>query len=330
MARIVKTYAGLPCAVMCSFVLSISSAKALEGGLGAYLLGGRDTLAGIVPGHGTYITNSFYYIHGKAPTLSIAGLAVAEPRISLVINKLDVAHFFETTILGGTPGIIVSVPYATGRIEAAGGVGRFSGKIRDTNAGFADIAATAVLGWHQGNFHYSAAITVFSPTANYNLAQLTLVPSPGVDNLLNFSKNRYAFVPALSLTYLNRNTGVELSGSLSLELAMKNKATNWKTAPTLNFEAAALQHLPSGIALGVAGYASQQLGEDGGSGADNFKAVVNAKSLQARVFGLGPIITFKSKIGETAVNFKLKYTQEFGTRRRFESNTTSASMGISF
>jgi hypothetical protein len=305
-------------------------AEALEGGLGAYLLGGRDSMAGFVPPPGTYVTNSFYYLEGKAPTLSLGGVAVANPRITLSINKLDVSHFFGTTILGGTPGLIVSAPYAWGTISASGALGRFTGSVRDTKDGFADIAGTAVLGWHDGNLHYSAALTVFAPTAPYALATVNLGPPPSTDNLLNFSKNRFAFVPAVSATYLDPKVGLEVSGSLSVEASMRNQATDWQSAPLLNVETAVMQHLPFGAAIGVAAYASQQIGEDSGTGAENFKRTVDARSLQARVFGVGPMLTYRTKIGDTSLNFKLKYTHELGSRRRFESNIVSGSIGISF
>ena len=68
---------------------------------------------------------------------------------------------------------------------------------------------------------------------------------------------------------------------------MTNDATDWRTAPILNFETAVMQHLPHQFAVGLAGYASQQLGEDSGTGPDSFKAVVDARSLRARVFALG-------------------------------------------
>ena len=309
---------------------SIGAANALEGGLGAYLLGTRDTLAGVTPGPGLYITNNFYYLRGEAPQLSLGGLAVANPKISLGINKVDIAYFFATQILGGTPGLILSVPYAGGTIRASGEAGVFAGSIKDSNQGFVDLATTAILGWHQGEWHYSLSLTVFAPTAVYKNATVSLGPPVGADNLLNFSKNRFAFLPAASVTYLNTSNGIEVSGSLSLEVSTTNNATDWRTAPILNFETAVMQHLPHQFAVGLAGYASQQLGEDSGTGPDNFKAVVDAKSLTARVFALGPLATWRTKIGDTSFNFKLKYAHEFGARRRFESDIFTAAVGVSF
>jgi hypothetical protein len=54
---------------------------------------------------------------------------------------------------------------------------------------------------------------------------------------------------------------------------LKIEATDYQTAPEFQVEAAAMQHLPSGLALGLSGYAYQQLGNDSGSGAEAIQAI---------------------------------------------------------
>ena len=144
-----------------------------------------------------------------------------------------------------------------------------------------DPIITPIIGWHDGNFHYSTSLSIFMPSGKYDTASVSLAP-PSVDNILNFGKNRWAFVPAINGTYFNPQTGFEVSGSVGITFSTRNEATDWQTAPELNVEAAVLQHLPNGLAFGVAGYAYQQLGEDSGSGAENFKNLIGAKSLEAR------------------------------------------------
>jgi hypothetical protein len=309
--------------------IPFAPALALEGGTGAYLLGSRDTFAGIVPAPGTYLTENFYYISGTGPTLSLGGQAIVNPDIDVWLSKLDIAHFFQGQVLGGTAGVVLSIPYAWG--SASGSVtGAALQRFEDQNHGFGDPTLTGLVGWHNGNFHYSAALSVFIPVGKYNTASITSLAPLEVENALNFGKNKWAFLPAFNATYFNPQTGFELSGSISVTLNAENPTTDWLTAPELNVEAAMLQHLRNGFAFGVAGYAYQQLGEDSGSGADNFKTVVGAKSLEARVFGVGPILTYGTKIGNTPISFKLKYTHEFGSKRRFESDVFSGAIGVSF
>jgi hypothetical protein len=315
--------------LMFAVALSSGTAHALEGGTGAYLLGSRDSFAGIVPGPGTYVTNNSVFMNAKGPTLAISGIAVVEPEVDLYINKLDIAHFFGGQILGGTPGIVFTVPYAAGDLSGDLTAGGFAGGFKDKDGGFSDPIITPVIGWHSGKLHYSASLSIFVPVGEYDDATVSLAP-PSVDNVLNFGKNRWAFVPALSATYFDPATGVELSGSAGITFSTKNEATDWQTAPELNLEAAALQHLPNGVALGVSGYAYQQLGEDSGDGADNFKDLTDAESLEARVFGIGPIATYSTKISGAPFNFKLKYIHEFEARRRFEGDIFWGSINFSF
>jgi hypothetical protein len=311
-------------------VLPIHPARALEGGTGAYFLGSRDSFAGIVPPPGTTaVVNDVIHLTGKGPTLSVGGVAVADPKVSVWLYKLTGAHFFETPVLGGTFGVSVAIPYGGGSVSVDGVVGRFSKTITDTNSGFADPAITPVIGWHNGNFHYSAAVSFFLPLGKYNLATVTTSPI-GADNLLNFGKNRYGFAPNFSATYFDPKTGFEFSGAFTAEFSTRNTATDWQTAPALIFEGAALQHWQSGFALGAAGYAFQQVTEDSGSGAINFKTTVDAQSLKARVFGIGPIATYTTKIGNLAINLKLKYSHEFEARRRFESDVVFGTVGFAF
>jgi hypothetical protein len=315
---------------VCILVTSDQSARALEGGTNAYLLGSRDSFAGVVPPPGTTaVSNDVVYISGQGPTLSLGGVAVVNPKVSVWLDKFNVAHFFNTQIFGGTPGIALTIPYAGGSLTAAGALGRFSATVKDTNSGFGDPTITPVIGWHNGNFHYSAAVSFFVPLGKYNLATVSLAPV-AIDNALNFGKNRLAIVPAFNATYFDPKTGIEFSGSVSMEFTLKNAATDWQTAPAFIFEGAALEHLKNGLAFGIAGYGYQQIAEDSGTGAINFKNAIGAASLEARVFGIGPIATYSTKIGPTPVSFKLKYSHEFEARRRFESEVVFGSVGLSF
>ena len=88
----------------------------------------------------------------------------------------------------------------------------------------------------------------------------------------------------------------------------------------LHFEGTIAQHLSNGLVLAATGYAYQQLANDSGQGAENMQNALGAESLQARVFGVGPLIGYSTKVGDFNVSMKLKYIYEFGAKRRLESN----------
>jgi hypothetical protein len=109
-----------------------------------------------------------------------------------------------------------------------------------------------------------------------------------------------------------------------------NTATDYQTAPELHFEATVAQHLPSGFTFAATGYAYQQLGNDSGDGAQNFQDALGAESLQARVFGFGPVLSYSTKIGGTSVSMKAKYIHEFGAKRRVESDVIWGNLTFAF
>jgi hypothetical protein len=177
--------------------------------------------------------------------------------------------------------------------------------------------------------HYSAAFSVFAPTGGYRTASVD-VPNRTID-ALNTGKNIWSFQPVISATHFNPTTGLEFSGAASLLFSTRNTATDYQNAPALNLEGTVMQHIKSGRAFGATGYAYKQIGDDSGSGAESTKAALGAESLSARVFGLGPVITYSgtSFLGESA-SFKPKYYKEFEAKRRFESDTLWLNMSMVF
>lgn len=223
----------------------------------------------------------------------------------------------------------MQIPFVTGSLSVSGAVAATSGTVEDDDTGFGDITITPIIGWHAGNLHYSTSLSIFVPIGEYDTATVD-VPGRSINNALNFGTNRFAFDPAFAMTYLSKETGLEVSGSVGVTLSLENRKTDYQTAPELHAEGAVLQHLPSGLAFGVSAYAYQQLGEDSGSGAESFKDSVGAKSLKARVFGAGPILTYSAKIANLPMSLKLKYVHEFGAKRRFESEVLWGTVGVSF
>ncbi|MFT7593191.1 MAG: hypothetical protein ACI8R4_000504 [Paracoccaceae bacterium] len=121
------------------------------------------------------------------------------------------------------------------------------------------------------------------------------------------------------------------SGSVSLLASQRNKATDYQSAPALQLEFAALQHLKSGLAVGLTGYAYKQIKDETGSGADGTRAALGASSLQAQVFGIGPILTYSgADFFGKKINVEFKCYHEFGAKRRFESDSVWARFTFEF
>lgn len=309
-----------------------SPSFAVEGGAGAYLLGSREGFAGIVPGPGTYVGVDLVHTEGVIQGLSIGGLPIrAESDLKVSFTKLSVTQVLDAELWGGTPAFNINVPFVLdaslsfiGQTPPIAGV-----PIEDTTSGIGDTTLTSLVGWHHGNLHYSAALSVFAPTGSYSTATID-VPNRTI-NALNTGKNIWSFQPVIAATYFDPSRGLEFSGAASFLFSTRNKATDYQNAPALNLEAAVMQHTKSGWAFGLAGYAYTQIGDDTGSGADATRAFLGVNSLRAQVFGAGPVISYSGAtiFGKDAT-LKLKYFTEFGAKNRFESDTLWFNLAFSF
>ncbi|MGI9363829.1 MAG: SphA family protein [Rhizobiaceae bacterium] len=307
---------------------------AVEGGTSAYLLGSRDSFAGIVPGPGTYVGVDFVTFSGDITGVSLGGLPIrAEVEVDVNLVKFSATQVFEGSFWGGTPAININIPILHAGISFTPQppfppalTGR---RLKDETSGFGDITITPMLGWHDDKLHYSAALSVFVPTGEYSTATVDIVPPVGIDALSN-GKNVWSFQPVLSATHFDPESGLEFSAATSLLFSTINKATDYQTAPAFTLEASMLQHLPSGFAFGVTGYAYQQLADDSGSGAAGTRAALGATSLRAHALAVGPILTYSGKVGQQPVSFKFKYYKEFEVRRRFKSDVLWFNASTSF
>ena len=309
-----------------------SPSFAVEGGLGAYLLGSRDSFVGIVPGPGVYVGLDVVHSEGSVEGLTLGGLPIrADSNLKLDFLKLSVTKVFDAQLWGGTPAININIPFVIGAdLTFVGLTPPIAGvPIHDATSGVSDITLTPMVGWHKGKLHYSAAFSVFVPTGSYSTSSVD-VPGRTI-NALNTGKNIWSVQPVISVTHFDPSSGLEFSGAASILVSTRNKDTDYQNAPALNLEGSVVQHTKSGWAFGVTGYAYQQLGDDSGAGAESTKAALGASSLSASVYGIGPIITYSgaSVFGQD-VSFKFKYYKEFSARRRFESDTFWFNVAVSF
>ncbi len=317
-------------ALAVSFSISASTAVATEGGIETYLLGSRDSFAGILPPTGSYWNNDFVFFSGTAPAFSSGGTIVTDPEIDVFTYKFNFTHVFDQTLENARLGLNINIPYVSADGTYSGVLGRgLSGSTNDTGEdAFGDIVVSPLLNWSSGKLNTMLALQFFLPTGDYNTASID--PANRTISALNAGKNRFAFDPTVSITWFDPATGWEYSGALGMTISAKNDATDYQTAPELHFEGTVMRHLPNKLALGFAGYAYQQLGDDSGSGADAIRELTGADSLEARVYGLGPIVSWSTTAGAVPVSLKAKYITEFGAKRRFESDKLWLTLGLVF
>lgn len=308
-----------------------STAFAAEGGIETYLLGSRDSFAGILPPAGSYWNNDFVFFSGSAPAFSSGGAVVTDAEIDVFTYKFNFTHVFNQTLGDARLGLNINIPYvsADGTYSSAVLGSGLSGNIKDTGEdAFGDIVVSPLLNWKSGRLNTMLALQFFLPTGDYNTA--TANPANLTISALNAGKNRFAFDPTVAMTWFDPASGWEYTGALGVTISAKNDATDYQTAPELHFEGTVMRHFPNKMALGVTGYAYQQLGDDSGSGADVMRQLTGANSLEARVFGLGPVVNWSGSVNDVPISFKAKYISEFGAKRRFESDKVWLTLGLVF
>lgn len=317
-------------AAMCSLVFC-QPAHAVEGGIGAYFLGSRDTFPAIVPPPGSYFSFIYDRLEGSVDGLSVGGLPVrANADVTVDLLRLSFTQVFDAELWGGTPAVNVAIPLPNTQIAFQAVTGPIAGAdIEDTSFGVGDIGVTGIVGWHDVNMHYNGGLTIFAPTGSYDTASVDL-GGRSVDILSN-GKNIWSFMPAAGATYFDPDTGLEVSGVASLLFSTKNEATDFQTAPAFQLEGAIMQRLQSGWGFGLAGYTYQQLGDDSGSGAEALRTALGASSLRARVSGAGPVLTYSGgKLFGGDLSLKVKYTTEFGAKRRLESDIFTFNLSLAY
>jgi hypothetical protein len=183
-------------------------ASAVKGGIGAYLLGSRDAASGIVPPPGFYSGVDLVFLEGDVQGLSVGGLPIrADAKVDLTLAKFSLTSVFDATLWGGRPAVNVNIPYIinAGLSFTTMDPPIAGARIDDETNGLGDIAITPMVGWHRDKWHWSAALSVFAPTGEYNTASINI--SERTIDALSVGKNVWSAQPVLAATYLDMGTG---------------------------------------------------------------------------------------------------------------------------
>jgi hypothetical protein len=286
---------------------SVRQAHAVDGGAGFYILGGKGSLAGILPPPGLFYTNDIYYYSGDAggsvelPTVG-GDLAVGLDADALVsVNTM--LYVAQEPVLGGRFAIGGVLPIVDKHVNAGaelslGGIPIVSGEVSDSVTAIGDPVAVAALGWDSGNWHATAYNLLNIPVGQYEEGALA-----------NAGFNRWAYDFTAAFTYLDADTGFEVSFAPGLTFNGENLDTGYESGTEFHVEYAVMQHFSQQFAIGINGYYYDQLTGDSGSAPNDFKG---------EVWAIGPAINWNFQVGELPVSLKAKYLHEFDAVNRLE------------
>ena len=303
----------------CVNPLALQSAAAAEAATGAYLLGFRGPLAGIIPPPGFYFEYDFYHYSGElggGRVFQSGGVVAANIKQNSNINLATPLWVTPVEIFGGLLGFSVVVPFGEPTISA--GTVLFSprldrlvgGRLTDSDFNVGDPFVSAFVGWHAGNFHWSLSLSGNIPSGAYEVGQLS-----------NVALNRPAIDLTAALTYLDPVAGYELSVVPGVTFNFENPATRYITGDEFHVEWSASKYLTKEFTVGFVGFHYQQFTDDGGTGN-------RIGPFRGRVTALGGMLGYDFKIGQIPVTARVKVLQDVEVKNRFSGTTAFVSVAF--
>ena len=291
--------------VLGALVLFSSPASAVEGGTSPYLRGSANFMAGILPpGPALYLTDMYAYMDGSTDAEVRNGLI--ESNVSYKANGqlLFATYTTDRTFLGARYGFGGALSYLNMKLHAD--IGAPIGTIANLgNAGLGDsLLEPVALGWDSGNWHWLGDLFVYIPTGEFHKGQL------------NVGRNFWAFMPQFSLTYFDPKAGWDASLTLTWVSMTENTATQYQSGDILHLEFSSGYHftgLGGAWEAGVAGNVMDQVAPDSGAGA-------KLGPLEAKAFGIGPIVTYSSKLNGVPVAFSARWQHDVSATKTLGGN----------
>ena len=171
-------------------------------------------------------------------------------------------YTFESPLFGARASVSLLVPFGRNKVGvdatltgALGPIGFTTGASRtDAVLGFGDLAPQFALRWNMGVHNWMTYITGDIPVGSYDS-----------NRLANIGIGHGAIDWGGGYTYFNPATGHEFSAVGGFTYNFENPDTNYKNGVDFHLDMAASQFLSKQFAIGVVGYAYQQVTGDSGS-----------------------------------------------------------------
>jgi hypothetical protein len=289
--------------------LSGTPAGATEGGASLYVPGLLGPGAGIVPPPGFYFSNlAFSYsgeLRGGRP-IQIGGAVLADVNVEVRADFLTGTWVTPVEILGGNLAFGVSLPFGMPRVSAgvlieAPRLGRtFAFSQRDASWVLGDPVVTTVIGWHAAKLHVALGGSASIPADGYEEGELS-----------NLAFNRWIGDVYGAVTYLDPETGLDISGAVGFEINGENDATDYDSGNAFHVDLSISKYLTKEFSVGLlAGYDDQVSGDRGEGN--------RIGPFNGRVTAVGATAGYNFTVAGTPVSTLLKVLREVDVENRPE------------
>lgn len=283
-----------------------------EGGSGHYLPGSMSSFVDAVPPAETFITRfNFVNYNGdisKGQPLPIAGLTVLGVDAESTAAGLTMLWRPPVQIgEGWSYAMSATLPYVWMDVSGWATAGKVTKSISDSEDGLGDMVLMPLMFNYKASddWNFNFRVAAYAPTGEYEVGRLA-----------NTGKNFWTIEPAVAAMYFGKGNGIEASLFFGADFNFENEDTNYQTGTQLHLDGTLAQHFPlwGGLAgAGVNGFWYEQVQGDSGSGA-------TFGDFKGRTAGLGPVLSFATKVSGQDVICELKWLHEFETKKRLEGD----------
>ncbi len=313
--------------ILTSLAIAALTAPAIihaeEGAGGHYLPGATATFIDALPGKPAFVfANAFTYYDGKAsPTkaLDFGGQVTLNAHATCYADTLFGIYQTPLRVLGGNYAVAAAIPFVW--LDVKGTVVPPIGPSftkSDSANGLGDIALYPfMLGWTNGtDLKYDVRLGIYAPSGDYEVGKLA-----------NTGRNYWTFEPAVSFSWLSSKIGTEVTVFAGVDFNTENPDTDYTSGTSFHLEGTLAQHLPLGklgfIGVGANAFLYQQISGDSGSGA-------TLGDFEGRTAGVGPVISFVTKVGGHDLAAELKWLPELNVDNRLKGDTIWFKLGLVF
>ena len=300
------------------FVSLGSSAFAVEGGLGRPISGMQITpYAGLVPPEPglAVLTGETYYEGsiGGALSVPIAGLLVANVDMKASFTPISLLYIWPTPTKTWNFASVVSFPLAWLEVEASTSLGPFTVRKKDSTFGLFDLAFTPIIASHHFSKtdHLAFDFSFWAPTGDFKTGRL-----------VNLSLNNWTFIPGVAYTQIIPVVNIELSGIWDMEFYTENPDTNFQNGIISDLEILAIKRFKCGVGIGFVGSWIQQITDD--------ESALTPNGFVGRAFGIGPIVTYSTKLGKAHLDFNARWIHDFDVSNRVEGDGFNFTASLKF
>lgn len=301
----IKKY--LPAAALLVFVLiTAPSGHAAQGGYTNYVPGLYGSFAvAVAPDPGFYMLNDFYFYTADGNKARVIQGAQVQADIDLNVAAYIATGFYVTDkeLFGGRYGFGGEIPLIytdlSGQFDVAGTPFPFD----EDGTGIGDPGVVPIaLFWNFGNFHLNAYEFIVVPLGQYDK-----------NEAINAGLNYWTFDTVVAGTYLHPEKGFELSVAVGYIFNTENQDIDYQTGQEFHVDYMINQYLSETFAVGLQGFYYKQTTADSGSAVivDDFKG---------EAAGIGPAVTWGTKIKDVGLYLTGKWLYEFHAENRLKGN----------